>query len=237
MADKHPYMSGSGGVRQAVAHLRKSFPAAVSAETLKKLQIAPNNETYVLNILRFVGVLDAENKKTNEAAPIFNRHDEEEFQQGFARLVEKAYHELFALHGAGAWGLPLNKLIAFFRSHDNTSDVVGKRQASTFQMLASLSGKTNAAPSQAGARPAGNGSKVLKPPKAANALDKKGKAYTDASALPPAAQPKFNLEKPPASSMALTVRVEINLPAGGDQQTYDAIFKSIRENLLHGYGA
>lgn len=146
MADKHPYMSGSGGVRQAVAQLRKSFPAAVSAETLKKLEIAPNNETYVLNILRFVGVLDAENKRTNESASIFNRHDEEEFQQGFAGMVEKAYHELFALHGVGAWGLPLNKLIAFFRSHDNTSDVVGKRQASTFQMLASLSGKTNAAP-------------------------------------------------------------------------------------------
>lgn len=37
-----------------------------------------------------------------------------------------------------------------------------------------------------------------------------------------------------ASGMALTVRVEINLPAGGDQETYDRIFKSIRENLLNG---
>ena len=30
--------------------------------------------------------------------------------------------------------------------------------------------------------------------------------------------------------MALTVRIEINLPAGVDQKTYDSIFKSIREN-------
>lgn len=237
MADKHPYMSGSGGVRQVVAQLRKSFPAVVSAETLKRLQIAPNNETYVLNILRFVRVLDADNRRASEAALIFNRHDEEEFQLGFAGLVEKAYHELFSLHGTGAWELPLNKLIAFFRSHDNTGDVVGKRQASTFQMLATLSGKTNAATSQAGARPAGNGSKVSKAPKAASALKKNGRVHTDLSALPPAAQPKFNLEKSVASSMALTVRVEINLPAGGDQKTYDAIFKSIRENLLHGNGA
>jgi hypothetical protein len=30
------------------------------------------------------------------------------------------------------------------------------------------------------------------------------------------------------------VRIEINLPADGDQETYDRIFKSIRENLLNG---
>jgi hypothetical protein len=35
------------------------------------------------------------------------------------------------------------------------------------------------------------------------------------------------------AGMALTVRIEINLPAGGDQSTYDCIFKSIRENLLN----
>jgi hypothetical protein len=36
--------------------------------------------------------------------------------------------------------------------------------------------------------------------------------------------------------VGLTVRIEINLPPGGDQATYDAIFKSIRENLLNGNG-
>jgi Family of unknown function (DUF5343) len=160
VADKHPYMSGSGGVTQAVAHLRKSFPATVSADTLKKLGIASNNETYVLNILRFVGVLDAENKKTTEAAPIFNKHEDAEFQQGFAGLVEKSYHELFELHGSEAWGLPLNKLIAFFRNHDSTSDVVGKRQATTFQTLAGLSGKFVAAPSPVVSKTTSNGQKV-----------------------------------------------------------------------------
>jgi phage protein D len=32
--------------------------------------------------------------------------------------------------------------------------------------------------------------------------------------------------------MALTVRVEVNLPANASQETYDAIFKSIRANLI-----
>jgi len=72
VAEKHPYMSGSGGLVQAVNHLRKSFPGEVSAETLKKLGIAPNNETYVINILRFIGVIDAEGKKTTKAASVFS---------------------------------------------------------------------------------------------------------------------------------------------------------------------
>ncbi len=33
--------------------------------------------------------------------------------------------------------------------------------------------------------------------------------------------------------MALTVRIEINLPANGTQDTYDMIFKSIRANLIN----
>jgi hypothetical protein len=36
------------------------------------------------------------------------------------------------------------------------------------------------------------------------------------------------------ANVGLTVRIEINLPADGDQDTYDRIFKSIRENLLNG---
>ena len=63
MADKHPYMSGSAGLVQAVTHLRKSFPSEVTAETLKKLGIAPNNETYVINILRFINAVDEAGQK------------------------------------------------------------------------------------------------------------------------------------------------------------------------------
>lgn len=114
MAEKHPYMSGSAGLVQAVAQLRKSFPLQVAADTLKKLGIAPNNETYVLNTLRFVGVIDAEGKKSTKAASVFNKHDDAEFQAGFSELVETAYSDLFSLHGNSAWTLPTDKLISSF---------------------------------------------------------------------------------------------------------------------------
>lgn len=241
MADKHPYMSGSGGINQLVTQLRRSFPATVTADTLKKLGIAPNNETYVLNIMRFIGVLDAENKKSAVAGSIFNKHDNAEFQEGFAKCVSNAYIELFELHGPDAWTLSQDKLISFFRNHDGTSDVVGTRQATTFLALARISGKidesTPLAPTSKGRTSLGGTAKAPK-----RAVDKSSNTVTQSARS--TAQAPVDRKLSDADSqqqlqkgMALTVRIEINLPAGGDQSTYDYIFKSIRENLLNGNGA
>lgn len=239
MADKHPYMSGSGGVTQLVAQLRKSFPATVTADTLKKLGIAPQNESFVLNIVKFIGVLDTENKKTAVAGPVFNKHDNEEFQQEFAKLVKGSYHELFELHGEDAWTLSLDKLISFFRNHDGTSDVVGKRQATTFQTLARISGKLSdemaaAVKSASGAAGAAKVVKKTAPSKKAVASPAPVPMPADASGKAPA---HVNSGVAGPGGVGLTVRIEINLPPGGDQGTYDAIFKSIRENLLNGDSA
>src|SRR5215813_4803745 len=109
----HPYSTSNKGLLQAVAHLRKSFPGTVTAETLKKLNIAPNNESYVINVLRFLGVLDDQGKKVPEAGKIFSAHEDGAFAKGFGSLVESSYKELFELHGQGAWTLAEDDLIAF----------------------------------------------------------------------------------------------------------------------------
>ncbi|MCT7312406.1 DUF5343 domain-containing protein [Ralstonia sp. CHL-2022] len=231
MAEKHPYISGSAGILQIINQLRKSFPASVTSDTLKKLGIAPNNETYALNILKFIGVLDNENKKIPAAGAVFNMHNEQDFQEGFSKLVEKSYHELFDLHGQDAWSLDSNGLITFFRGHDGTSDIVGRRQANTFQTLARVCGKV------ADNSPVPNPTKIAKPPKkVASPAKKTASPKSDAAkdsgsgaGEPPSGQKK-------GGDVALTVRIEINLPPGGDQATYDAIFKSIRENLMNGNG-
>lgn len=240
MADKHPYMSGSGGITQLTNQLRKSFPATVTADTLKKLGIASNNETYVLNILKFIGVLDAENKKTPAATPVFNQHNDNDFQEQFAKLVGQAYHELFDLHGPDAWALSLDKLVAFFRTHDGTSDIVGRRQASTFQALARLAGK---AVDESAPNGKSSGAGISKPAKRMTTAKKAIAPTAKATAPTPVPSP-VHTATPTASliggsngGMGLTVRIEINLPPGGDQATYDAIFKSIRANLLSGNGS
>lgn len=61
----HPYISGAGNIAQMIGFLRKNFPATVTSDTVKKLQIASNNESYVINALQFIGLMDEEGKRTD----------------------------------------------------------------------------------------------------------------------------------------------------------------------------
>lgn len=223
MADKHPYVQGPGALVQVITHFRKSFPTTVSANTLQKLGFAPNNESYVLNVLRFLGLIDQEGKRTTEATKTFNHHEDTAFSTAFAALVSEAYADLFELHGEGAWSLDNARLITFFRSQDETTALVGKLQASTFKVLAAYSGhgdfpapKVAATKSQKPAERPVSKKVVLAPPAMSKATSAPVRGETASSVV------------------GLTVRIEINLPADGEQQTYDRIFKSIRENLLNG---
>jgi Family of unknown function (DUF5343) len=220
--EKHPYAS-PGAITGAVNQFRKTFPATVTAATLRKLGIAPQNESYVINTLRYIGVIDEDGNKTTEATAAFNQHDGAVFQKAFGEMVKSAYKELFEIHGEASWEQSLDRLIAFFRNADQTSDVVGRRQASTFQALAALAGH--------GEIPAPQKQKAKEPKAKNDKLAKQAKATT---------QPQVNLgaggqggNGTPQRDVGLTVRVEVNLPAAADQETYDRIFRSIRENLLN----
>lgn len=116
MANSHPYISGSGNIAKMVNHLRNSFPPTVTSDTVKKLGIASNNESYVINALQFVGVIDDEGKRTADANKAFNSHKDEDFQKSFKSLVQIAYKDLFDLHGEKGWELSKDDLITFLEN-------------------------------------------------------------------------------------------------------------------------
>ena len=87
MADKYPYPSATH-VQQVITQLRKTFPPQVTAETLKKWKIASNNETRVINWLKFMKIIDEEGKKTPDAGRVLNIHGDDEFANEFGSLVE-----------------------------------------------------------------------------------------------------------------------------------------------------
>ncbi len=226
MADKHPYISSSGALVQVLDYLRKSFPATFNSETLKKLSLAPGNESYILNILRFLGLLSEDDARTNSGQDIFTLHAEAEFQKGFGKAVETAYADLFSLHHAGTWTLGDDKLIPYFRQTDKTSQIVGARQASTFRTLSAYSGHETATPAsrpgRAQVKVKNNAVKKIVKPIVQDPSSKIGSDSTSGSNSGQRAR-----------DLGLTVRIEINLPATGDQDTYDKIFKSIKENFLN----
>ena len=223
MTDKHPYVQTGGHLVQVINHLRKSFPATVNADVLKKLAIAPNSESYVISTIRFLGIIDDEGKKVDTVAGAFLKHNDAEFAQEFSKIVSAAYVELFSLYGEETWKLDTDKLISFFRTNDKTSADLGRRQAATFQTLASIAGYLD----------------IAKEKTSTNSKPKAVKAVTSVKlkAQPPkvvqGTKDKDSEVGKGKRDFGLTVRVEINLPAGAEQESYDKIFKSIKENLIN----
>ncbi len=202
--------------------LRKNFPATVNSDTVKKLGLASKNESYVINALQFIGIIDEEGKRTGLGREVLSTHDDAEFKKAFEGLIKDAYKDLFELRGEEAWTMNKTALISYFRSADKTSEVIGTRQASVFQTFRGLAGRDHAAvtPSQ---KPAGASTKS-----AAKAPKQKATKPDPVKSNPP--DPSGVRAK---KDMALTVRVEINLPAEASAETYDNIFKSIKANLLN----
>lgn len=216
-----PYISGPGNVSQMISQLRKSFPQTVTSETVKKLGLAPNNESYVINALQFLGLVDSDGKKTPIAGKIFTTHKDEDFQQAFSELVKDKYAPLFELRGEDSWSLPDAELMTFFRQSDQTSELIGRRQTSLFKVFAALAGHGDVPPSKAAK------SGTTKP------ITKTSKKPASV-AVSDAAPATYTAREAQHREIGLSVRIEINLPAGGTKETYDNIFKSIRENLLNG---
>jgi hypothetical protein len=228
MANKYPYVPSAGPLVKTINHLRKTFPRELTADTLRKLGVAPKNESYVINVLRFLGIVDEEGKKVDAKAKAFVQHQDEAFASEVGKIVKEAYEELFELHGDSAWTQDRNALTQFFRTTDHSSDVVGTRQAGTFSALAALAGHAEV--------PTPKASTTVKKPKAVTA-DSKQKQSTAARRPQETGGRSAKTgggESGTAAPVGLTVRIEVNLPASGDQETYDRIFQSIRKNLLNG---
>src|SRR6267154_869047 len=98
MAVRYPYVASPGPILRTVEQLRKNFPKELTAETLRKLGIAPKNESYVNNVLRFLGAIDEEGKKVDDKASAFLQHKPEDFAKAVEKLVRDSYEELFELH-------------------------------------------------------------------------------------------------------------------------------------------
>jgi hypothetical protein len=225
MANRYPYVASAGPLIKTIDHLRRrSFPKEVTAETLRKLGVAPKNESYVISVLKFLNIIDGEGKKVDANANVFVQHKDDAFQKEFEALVRTAYDELFELHGDDAWKMDRESLTQFFRTSDHSSEIVGSRQAGTFTYLAALSGHTSLPEPRVNV-PKKSESKLAAPKKPSKKSEKAPKS-SDGD--------EVKIDHSSASRVGLTVRVEVNLPAEGDQQTYDRIFRSIRKNLIDG---
>jgi hypothetical protein len=69
--DIHPYIPSAGMLVQTFNQLRSMFPIKVDADTLKKMSIAPKNESMVISTLKFLNLVDDDGNKTEVAKSVF----------------------------------------------------------------------------------------------------------------------------------------------------------------------
>lgn len=226
----YPYANSIPGFLSVIKQLRSVFPRVVTADTLKKWGQAPNNETYVISTLIFLGIINDDGTKNEAVADVLLLHDEE-FKVAFQDIVKASYAELFEVFGEQAWSLDKAKLVGFFRQADKSSEPVGKRQASTFQAIAGLCGFGDLPKEKAQITPKPKPPKLAPENKSISKVTLPSGQNTLTETVPEVDKnsDKMTTLKRDAS---LTVRIEINLPVTDDQSVYDKIFKSIKENLL-----
>lgn len=217
VASTYPYTNSVGGLISTLHKLRKVFPPSVTTKTLAQWGFAPKNERYVIGVLKYLGVIDEDGKKSPEASKVFSHHNDADFEEAFSKIVRERYSGLFEIHGDDTWTCDQDDLVSFFRHEDETSATVGARQARTFQALADTAGTrgTEALPSPSKSTPG---------PKKPAVPKKKKKTTT--MPVPEAPVPSDT------RAVGLTVRIELNLPATTDQKVYDGIFKSVRKYLI-----
>lgn len=233
----YPYSSGLTGLIQAFSQLRKGFPSKVDAGYLQRFNIAPANESYIISILRFLGLIDEDGSPVEGKIDYFFGNDDS-FKSGLESTLREAYSQVFSEMGNGALDASKEDLTHWFRASDKTSALVGGRQASTFQTLAALAGHgdlpavrpvavkkaTTAAPGSAAKK---TSTKKDAPKRDAPKKEMEKSVEDDrASGVEAAGKNKVGQE------VGLTVRIEVNLPPGGDAETYDAIFASIKKHLM-----
>jgi Family of unknown function (DUF5343) len=231
VATTYPYTSAQGALNKTFEQFRKNFPASVDSDVLKKFGIAPGNESYIISILRFLGQIDTEGKKVDSGTDFFYA-DATAFQAGLEKQLMSTYKPLFDDHGDGAWELKRSELTTWFRITDKSSELIGDRQASTFITLAAQAGhgEVKAAPA----------SKATTAGKKAAAPAKKTAETTNHNTQTSSAAEKKAAELAAAAAgsqtknqdFGLSVRIEVNLPANGTPDVYDAIFSSVRKHLI-----
>ena len=221
----------AAALAQAFSQLRKGFPPKVDASYLQRFNLAPANESYVISILRFLGLLDEDGNRIEDRTHFFYGNDES-FQSGLQSALRTAYSQLFDEMGDEAIATERGNLAHWFRAADKTTELVGQRQASTFQTLVALAGH--------GELPTARGNGTKKTASATVAAPKKTTAKKLPTKAVDATLPgqdtgvgrRDDSRGRSGQDMGLTVRIEVNLPAGGDANTYDSIFASIKKHLM-----
>jgi hypothetical protein len=183
--------------------LRKgTAPDTFNADHLKSLGFTSSNDRGVIPLLKALGFLSDSGVPTPRYLAF---RDESRSGAVLGEALLEAYSDIFHVN-ANPSEKDRKAIAGKFKATHNSSDLVAERQAATFLALLELADLNKAREGMGSTTPSVE-SLAPKEPSVAKEKVQEGAAYN------------------------LRYNIEVHLPATKDIEVYNAIFKSLRENL------
>lgn len=201
-----PYMPSVKNLHAILDAIQNAgAPDAFGLDFLKDLGFTSSNDRSVIKVLKYLGLLDSSGRPQ---AAYKEFMDHTIAKHVLADRLHQAYDDLF-LADKDAHTRTSDKLKGWFKTKTGAGDAVAKKMATTFKSLASYADFSKAG-------------------------KKKPKVEVPAPVPERAPTPSVERKELPAgeAALALTYRIEVNLPDTTNVDTYRAIFRALREELL-----
>ncbi|MDB6129595.1 MAG: hypothetical protein JWM04_702 [Verrucomicrobiales bacterium] len=210
MALSDAYLNQVKNLPQILQAIREAQPPErFTHRFLEELDFKSTNDRGIIGVMKALGFLD---ESSTPKQPYFDYLDDERHRTVLADGIRRGYDDLFKLYGKAnekdfAW--VKNKLKTL--TQGTKSDVVLSRMAATFVALCKEGDFSISSVSS---------------------KEDKIEVSIPQSKPDVVASNNTGNEAPLEHRLALAYNIHIELPAVRDQGVYDAIFKSLRENLL-----
>lgn len=189
-----------------------AVPDVFGVDFLKDMGFTSSNDRAMIRVLKYLGMID----QAGRPQPAYREFMDHTKAKGvLAARLRAAFDDLFAAD-KGAQAKSATQLKGWFKTKTGAGDAVAEKMASTFKSLADYADWT-AIPVPA--------------PVAAQSEPPVPEPAIEAEKAPDTKPPKLNLGGL-ESGLGLVYRLEIHLPDSANVDTFRAIFRALKEELL-----
>ena len=215
-----PYMPSVTNLHRILDKIQNAgVPDVFNLDFLRDLGFTSSNDRAVLKVLKYIGMLDQSGKPQSSYRQFM---DHTQAKAVLASRLRSAYDDLF-LADRDANTKTTAALKGWFKTKTGESDSVAEKIASTFKSLASYADFSAAPPPQATQET----SQTPAPPAP---VPPTGQEQNRSQPSPPPAELSGTGARLP--DLGFVYRLEIHLPDTQNVETFRAIFKALREEMM-----
>jgi hypothetical protein len=205
MAIPSSYFASTKNLAEILGQIQRGrVPPKFTYDFLKQLGFPSSNDRPIIPVLKALGFLDVSGVPQDR----YRRFkDPSQGKRVMAEGIREAYADVFGIDEK-AYDLPSDKVRGIFARLSDKSELVTERMAMTFRALSDHADFTS------------------------QNIEAVADTDTDTNQIPRSDDPEATDVIRSATGLSLRHDIHIHLPPSDDIKVYDAIFRSLREQLL-----